>query len=88
MIDVTRPVPCRKFASVPLETQMKKIHSEVGEAWEALNRNRGMFAEEITDVIVACTTMLDMIGYDEAARIEKMREVNEKNRVRGYWGDD
>lgn len=44
MIDVTRPVPCRKFASVPLEAQMKKIHSEVGEAWEALNRNRGMIA--------------------------------------------
>lgn len=41
-------------------------------------------AEELTDVITLCTSWLHAIGYDEDARGDLQRQVNEKNRERGY----
>lgn len=42
-------------------------------------------AEELTDVITVCVSWLDTLGYDEAARDEVQRRVNEKNKARGYF---
>lgn len=45
-------------------------------------------ATELTDVITLCTSWLDALGYDEEARGEVQKRVNEKNRERGYFGSD
>lgn len=44
-------------------------------------------AMELTDVITVCTSWLDTLGYDEAARERLQAQVNEKNRKRGYFGE-
>lgn len=41
-------------------------------------------AMELTDVITVCVSWLYAMGYDEVARGEVQRRVNEKNRKRGY----
>ena len=43
---------------------------------------------ELTDVIHVCVSWLDAEGWDEEARGELHRRVNEKNRERGYFGID
>lgn len=103
MIDVTRPVPCLRFISQPFSDQLAHIGSEVSEVSIAYGnyvaapyigdaagqaKEKEHLAEELTDVITAATTALAMLGYDEEARIEMQRRVNEKNRVRGYWEAD
>lgn len=102
MIDLTRPVPCLKFDGCPISEQMEYIAGEVDEARRAyddycrdLEYNREStavskdhVAEELTDVITAATTALAMLGYNNEARIIMQRKVNEKNRVRGYWGEE
>ena len=54
------------------------------EAAEALTETREHLAEELTDVITACTTMLARIGYNRRKRRLMQRYVNDKNRKRGY----
>ena len=41
-------------------------------------------AMELTDVITVCVSWLYALGYDEVARDEVQRHVNEKNCKRGY----
>lgn len=43
---------------------------------------------ELTDVIHVCVSWMDAEGWDEEARGELHRRVNEKNRERGYFGID
>lgn len=98
MIDVTRPVPCRKFIRQPFFNQLAHIYREVEEVSIAYgdyqatrmkgqdaNKELGHLAEELTDVITAATTALAIIGFDEEARKDMQCEVNKKNRRRGYW---
>ena len=54
------------------------------EAAKALVETREHLAEELTDVITACTTMLARIGYNRRKRRLMQRYVNDKNRKRGY----
>ena len=42
-------------------------------------------ALELTDVIHVCVSWLDAMGYDEKARGNLHRRVNEKNKKRGYF---
>lgn len=42
-------------------------------------------ALELTDVIHVCVSWLNAMGYDEEARGELHRLVNEKNKERGYF---
>lgn len=53
----------------------------------ALAETREHLAEELTDVITACTTMLARIGYNRRKRRLMQRYVNDKNRKRGYHDD-
>ena len=46
---------------------------------------RKRLAEELTDVIHVCVSWLDAEGWDEEARGELHRYVNEKNKKRGYF---
>ena len=56
---------------------------------EKLNQHlqlaRKRLAEELTDVIHVCVSWLDAEGWDEEARGELHRYVNEKNKARGYF---
>lgn len=52
---------------------------------EVLQDARKRRALELTDVITVCVSWLDADGWDEEARGELQREVNEKNRERGYF---
>lgn len=40
--------------------------------------------EELADIITCCVTRLEIIGYDESARLKLFDAVNNKNRKRGY----
>ena len=42
-------------------------------------------ALKLTDVITVCVSWLHALGYDEKARGEVQRRVNEKNKKRGYF---
>ena len=52
---------------------------------EVIMEARKRLAMELTDVIHVCVSWLDAEGWDEAARGELHRRVNEKNRERGYF---
>lgn len=52
---------------------------------EVLQDARKRRALELTDVITVCVSWLDADGWDEEARGELQREVNEKNKARGYF---
>ena len=41
--------------------------------------------EELLDVITVATSALDYLGWSVYGRCQKQKEVNEKNRRRGYW---
>ena len=41
-------------------------------------------AEELVDIITACITRLEIIGYDAEKRDKLYKAVNDKNRKRGY----
>ena len=52
---------------------------------EVIQDARVRLAMELTDVIHVCVSWLDAEGWDEEARGELHRRVNEKNRERGYF---
>ena len=51
---------------------------------EVIMEARKRLAMELTDVIHVCVSWLDAEGWDEEARGELHRRVNEKNEKRGY----
>ena len=52
---------------------------------EVVQGARERLAMELTDVIHVCVSWLDAEGWDEEARSELHRYVNEKNKDRGYF---
>ena len=52
---------------------------------EVIQDARVRLAMELTDVIHVCVSWLNAMGYDEEARGELHRRVNEKNEARGYF---
>lgn len=52
---------------------------------EVIRDARERLAMELTDVIHVCVSWLNAEGWDEEARGELHRRVNEKNRERGYF---
>lgn len=102
MIDYTRPIPCTKFINQSFTDQLAHIGSEVEEASIAYGdyvadvykgdgdqqtKDKAHLAEELTDIITAATTALEMLGCDAEAREALQVMVNEKNERRGYWRD-
>lgn len=51
---------------------------------EVLQNARERLAMELTDVVHVCVSWLNTEGWDEAARGELHRLVNEKSRARGH----
>ena len=66
-----------------LEQTRKKTPCEAMN--EVVQNARERLATELTDVITVCVSWLDAEGWDEEERGELQREVNEKNRERGYF---
>lgn len=66
-----------------LEQSNKEFPCEVMN--EVIQGARERLAMELTDVIHVCVSWLDAEGWDEEARGELHRRVNEKNRARGYF---
>lgn len=46
-------------------------------------KNISGLAARTTELITVCTSLLNSLGYDEKARLELQREVNDKNREAG-----
>jgi len=93
-----KPIPCKKFKDASTLAWIEKLAEEVSEVvneaagfscsrCEKLGevKARKRLAEEITDVITVCVSWLYALGYDEVARDEVQRRVNEKNKARGYF---
>ena len=66
-----------------LEQSNKKFPCETMN--EVIHGARERLALELTDVIHVCVSWLDAEGWDEEARSELHRYVNEKNKDRGYF---
>lgn len=66
-----------------LEQTRKKTPCEAMN--EVVQNAHERLATELTDVIHVCVSWLDAEGWDEEARGELHRRVNEKNRERGYF---
>ena len=65
------------------EQSNKELPSETMN--EVIMEARKRLALELTDVIHVCVSWLNAEGWDEAARGDLHRRVNEKNRERGYF---
>ena len=67
----------------------RKITEEFREILEeVLVEDNTRIAEELQDLITVCTSYLDFLGFDKQKRIELTKQVNDKNRQRGYFGED
>lgn len=91
------PIPCIKFKNASAFEWIAKLAEETSEVshevvalvntrYEKQDETevRERLAEELTDVITVCVSWLYALGYDEVARGEVQRRVNEKNKARGY----
>lgn len=85
--DMTVPMPCWKYVKENTwGQQLRHVSEEIGEVAEAmLDGDADHAAEELTDLITAATTMLEILGYGKERRLVLQAKVNEKNRRRGYW---
>ena len=93
-IDMTKPQPCTKFRDAERMAWIAKLVEETNEVVqeaESIEENwcsvsaTDRLAIELTDIITVCVSWLDALGYDEEARGELHRRVNEKNKDRGYF---
>ena len=57
-------------------------HNGCGQCAELLDCNE---PEELADIIAACITRLDILGYNEDKRQKLYQAVNDKNKLRGYF---
>lgn len=91
--DYPLPIPCAKFMDQSLALMLRDLREEVSEVHAAAADyertgspdDQAHLAEELTDVITACTTTLASIGYSSSGRMDMQAYVNEKNYIRGYW---
>lgn len=94
IVNMTKPQPCTKFRDAERMAWIAKLVEETNEVVqeaESIEENwcsvstTDRLAIELTDIITVCVSWLDALGYDEEARGELHRRVNEKNRERGYF---
>lgn len=84
------PIPCTEMYE-NAKAQVTKIGQELEEVSYALRAQSiagGSYlsvAEEVVDVIVAATTLLEGLGYDFSDRQRLINLVNTKNAARGYY---
>ena len=95
-IDMTKPQPCNMFDVADVEAWGKELGKHMygvvrdviymDQFFDCIERaDEEALAEKLTDVITVCTSWLHALGYDEKARGEVQRRVNEKNKARGFF---
>ena len=99
-IDMTKPQPCAKFAGATVEEWVAKLNEETYEvmrdaahieliADSAEDEDKSSLATclaiDLTDVIHVCVSWIAALGFNEEARGDLHRMVNEKNKARGYF---
>ena len=58
----------------------ENLNFKAGDFYPTVERSgTGVLAEKLTDIITLCTTFLETLGFDQKARAELQRRVNEKN---------
>jgi len=93
IVDMMRPQPCVRFRNAGTVEWIAKLMEETNEAIQEahnvsqfkLQKARERLAMKLTDVVHVCVSWLNAEDWDEEARGELHRLVNEKNRARGYW---
>ena len=68
-----------------LNEELDEVKQSVFTANIAPEFNKKLIAEELQDLITVCTSFLEYLGYDENKRGDLARQINEKNRRRGYF---
>lgn len=92
IVDMTRPQPCVRFRNAGMVEWIAKLMEETNEAIQEAHTfsqfkrksSRERLAMKLTDVVHVCVSWLNADDWDEAARGELHRIVNEKNKERGY----
>lgn len=84
-IDFTKLFPETKFRFNPLK-QLRVVKAEVDEAMEEVNnRNKKGILIESIDIIHSTFTLMYNEGYTNAEINQAIRDVQNKNRARGYY---
>ena len=89
------PHPCdgelyKRWLSSDYFAKIAEEHLEVIDAYKSIEKSgkcpteeeKEHFLKECTDLIIATTSLMNCLGYDEEARQRKMKEVNESNAKR------
>ena len=95
-IDMTKPQPCNMFDVADGEAWAKELGKHMYDVvrdviymdqfFDCIERaDEEALAEKLTDVITVCVSWLDALGFNEEARGDLHRMVNEKNKARGYF---
>ena len=95
------PIPCMKQVELEhgdkelfykVFYQLVRVEEELRECrlvWREMcylhRETKDRMAEELTDVVTAATTAMEILGYDLGKRREMQEFVNEKNKSRDYW---
>ena len=91
-----KPIPVKKdgnglaIKDYEVKDWFAKLNEELDEVksaafFDLYDSTREDIAEELQDLITICTSYLDFLGFDEAARVKLCQQVNDKNRKRGYF---
>lgn len=67
-----------KLGNLPVKDIHKLMNEDKDDCLEPL-------VEELFDVITVATSKIDWLGWTLWGRCQKQKDVNEKNRKRGYW---
>ena len=92
---VVLPHPCdgelyKDWTASDYFAKIAEEHLEVIDAYKSIEKSgkcpteeeKEHFLKECTDLIIATTSLMNCLGYDEEARQRKMKEVNESNAKR------
>lgn len=92
---VVLPHPCdgelyKRWLSSDYFAKIAEEHLEVIDAYKSIEKSgkcpteeeKEHFLKECTDLIIATTSLMNCLGYDEEARQRKMKEINESNAKR------
>ena len=100
IVNMTRPQPYTKFCDAKITAWIAKLSEETNEvmrdaahieliADEADDEDKSSLATclaiDLTDVIHVCVSWIAALGFNEEARGDLHRMVNEKNKARGYF---
>ena len=94
------PIPVKKDGNGKLTKDydvrdwFAKLNEEIDEvksaatAFDLYDSTVEDIAEELQDLITVCTSYLDFLGFNLQKRSQLTKQINDKNRQRGYFEED